>query len=383
MAEDFGEASPRIPGEGRKFFDATAPSTAEVIKEKKLTFEEASKCLNTLGKDESGSRYAYLMISAVDSKLTDVSTILNFKHVLFLDLCGNYLTTEALHVLTAMPFLILLKAERNRVESACLKPMYYLQVLDLNQNQIKDVGNIDQPMLECLELSYNDIYATHFDTANLNNLKQLELTNNLLFDISGVYPPNLEKMYMAANKISTIDSVEFSKLAKLEILHLRENNMQKLDGFTAELASLKYLNLRNNKISKLKEFKKLQCLPKLETLIVTGNPLPGTEAPQQVGEGLAGEGGGLAGEGGKIRDPVVIPLLVLLPKLKRINKTVITVEIKIEAEDMENDILEALLVDDDFSGNQETDRESTTTNQTDYKEDSLTRSNQDEGKQEM
>jgi hypothetical protein len=365
MGEDFGEASPRLPGEGRPIFGtATAPSTAEVIKEKKLTFEQASRCLNTLGKDESGSRYAYIMITATDLKLTDVSVILNFKHVLFLDLSGNYLTTDALQALTGMPFLIFLKAERNRVESASLKPMYYLQVLDLNQNQIKDVGNIDQPMLESLGMNYNDIYTTQFDTANLNNLKQLELRSNLLFEVSGVYPPNIEKLYMAANKITTINSPEFAKLAKLQILHLRENNLQNLDGFSESLASLKYINLRNNKITKFKEFRKLQCLPKLETLVVTGNLLPGTEVQQ------AGEGAGFPGEGGKIRDPVVLPLLVLLPNLKRINKTVVTVEDRIEAEDMENDILEALLIDDE-SGVQETDRDTDTTNRTsEYKPES-------------
>ncbi|XP_044263080.1 leucine-rich repeat-containing protein 23-like [Tribolium madens] len=361
MGEDFGEGGPPIPGEGvRQFGPPTAPSIPEVIKEKKLTFEEASKCLNTLGKDETGSRYAYLMITASNRKLTDVSIILRFKHVLFLDLSGNYLTTDALQVLTEMPFLILLKAERNRVDSAALKPMPYLQVLALNQNQIKQVGNIDQPLLDCLEMNYNDIYNTEFETANLKQLKQLEMRSNLLFEISGFYPPNLRKLYMAANKITTINSPEFAKLAYLEILHLRENNIQNLDGFSEAQTSLKYINLRNNKIEKFKEFRKLQCLPNLETLIVTGNPLPGSEVPQ-TGEG----GGGVFGEGGKIRDPVVIPLLVLLPKLKRINKTVITMEDRIDAEDMENDVIEALLRDDETA--QDTDRETTTT---DYKQES-------------
>lgn len=61
-------------------------------------------------------------------KLTDVRTILNFKHVLFVDVSGNYLTLDALQVLTEMPYLVLLKAERNLVESAALQRMPFLQV---------------------------------------------------------------------------------------------------------------------------------------------------------------------------------------------------------------------------------------------------------------
>ncbi|XP_063912802.1 leucine-rich repeat-containing protein 23-like [Zophobas morio] len=373
MGEYAGEAATAaVPGEGAPVFvSTTAPSLSEVIKYKKLSFEEASRCLNMLGKDETGSRYAYLMITATDQKLTDVSIILSFKHVFFLDLSGNYLTTEALQVLVAMPFLILLKAERNRVDSASLDTMHYLQVLDLNQNQIKNVENINQPLLDVLELNFNDIYITRFETANLEKLKQLELRSNLLFEISGTFPLSIEKMYLAGNKISVITSPDFAKMAHLEVLHLRDNNLQQLDGFSEAMVKLKYLNLRNNKIGNFKEFKKLQCLPNLETLIVLGNPLPGTlseEAPQPGEGAIPGEGGPLPGEGGPIRDPVLIPLLVILPKLKRINKTVITMQIKVEAEDMENDVLEALLADENTI--QETDRTTTSAPTSDYKEES-------------
>lgn len=69
-----------------------------VIVPKILTFDEASKCLSNLGKDESGVRYAYLMLSATDMKLTDISKITCFKHVLFVDVSGNFLDLEALQV---------------------------------------------------------------------------------------------------------------------------------------------------------------------------------------------------------------------------------------------------------------------------------------------
>lgn len=122
--------------------------------------------------------------------------------------------------------------------------------------------------------------------------------------------------------------------------------------------------MRNNKIKKLSEFQKLQCLPNLEVLIVKGNPLPGADqAHQQGGEDF--------GEGGRPKDIVLITLLCLLPHLKRVNKTVVSVEDRIDAEDMSGDIMEAMLGGGVDESNEETDLEGTTTDvTTDYKTES-------------
>lgn len=359
MGEDYPIPEyPPIIGEIPQTSSYHIPSIEKIV-EKKLSFYEASCGLSNLGKDETGCRYAYLTLTAMDMKLTDVSVILNFKHVMFLDLSGNFLTIDALQVLTKMPYLLLLKAERNRVAATNLATMYYLQVLDFNYNQIKTIGEINQPLLDCLELNYNNIYTTNFDNAELANLKHLELRSNLLFDISGSYPTNLEKLYLAANKIASINSLDFSKLTHLEILHLRDNSLQQLDGFSDSMRSLKYLNLRNNKISKFREFQKLQCLPNLATLVVLGNPLPGANNLQdQAGEGATGEGG-------QIRDAVVIPILVLLPNLKRINKTVIKAEDRFDAEDVQEEMIKKILGEDDEIL-QNTARESLTSDATDF-----------------
>lgn len=59
----------------------------------------------------------------------------------------------------------------------------------------------------------------------------------------------------------------------MKILHLRDNNIRKLDGFSEALKDLWYLNLRKNNINKFRQFRKLRCLPKLDTIIVTDNPV--------------------------------------------------------------------------------------------------------------
>ncbi|XP_018335157.1 leucine-rich repeat-containing protein 23-like [Agrilus planipennis] len=302
MAEDAGEAK-SIPGEAVK--ELYYP-LEEVIVEKRLTFEEAAKCLNTLGKDESGMRYAYLMITATDRKLTHVDIILNFKHVLFIDISGNYLTLDSLQILTNMPFLILLKAERNRMQSAALKPAPYLQLVIM-----KVLYNVTD----------NQVYNVQFVSEGLPELKQLELRGNFLPDFSGSFPTSIEKLYMAENRISKIISIDVCYLTNLKILHLRDNQIKKLNGFTEHLVNLEYLNLRQNRITKFREFRKLQCLPKLETLIVIANPVAGEEnkmAGEEPGEEMFGEDQGPT-------DPVRIPLLVLLPNLKRINKMPVAV----------------------------------------------------------
>ncbi|CAH1967970.1 unnamed protein product [Acanthoscelides obtectus] len=331
----FGEGG--IPGLTPKY--APTPHFDIVIKEKKLTFEEASRCLNTLGKDESGVRYAYLMLSATERKLTDISTVANFKHLLFIDVSGNYLNTEAMYVLTQVPFLLYLRAERNVLESAGFRIAPYLQVLILNMNQITETCDINQPMLELLELGENLIYTAQFDPEGLPNLKELSLHNNHLIDTSGVFPTSLEKLYLNKNKIMKINS-NFPKLPNLTVLNLRDNGIRKLGGLSENLPNLVYLNVRCNKITKVRQFRKISPLSKLETLILLENPLyEGKKAQPQDEEDEDQETTITSTEpdtentadfeGSDVdttvkSDPFKIHLLVLLPSLKRINKEFVT-----------------------------------------------------------
>lgn len=94
-----------------------------------LTHTEAGECLHNLGKCVAQYEYAYLSMNASDRGLTDVSVIPFFKHVRYVNISGNRLTSEALRALEAMPYLQTLRADRNRLTSAELKPMPYLQVI--------------------------------------------------------------------------------------------------------------------------------------------------------------------------------------------------------------------------------------------------------------
>lgn len=85
--------------------------------------------------------------------------------------------------------------------------------------------------------------------------------------------------------------------------------------------------MRSNNITKLRQFRKLACLPSLEILVYTGNPMEG-KSPTILG--LQGEGGAddteledeeaFGEDGPDFRkpgfDPIRIGVLVLLPNLK-------------------------------------------------------------------
>jgi len=93
-----------------------------------LTRIEAGECLHNLGKCVAQHEYAYLSLDASDRGLTDVSMITSFKHVRFVNVSGNRLTSEALNALETIPYLQTLRADRNHLTSVELKPMPYLQV---------------------------------------------------------------------------------------------------------------------------------------------------------------------------------------------------------------------------------------------------------------
>lgn len=311
------------------------PPLDQIIIEKKLTFEEASTALHLLGKDESGIRYAYLMLTLNDSKLTDISILIHFKHLLFLDFSGNLLGLDALHVVAELPYLLYLKVERNRLDSGALLQMPHLQVLILNRNHINETCDIKQPFLECLELNYNLLFSVQLDDGNLERLKQLDLRGNHLTALNGTFPSGLRRVYAAMNRVRTVDGVG---LRNLTVLHLRDNQIRKLDGFCA-MEQLNYLNLRNNRVNKRRQFRKLACLGRLETIVVLGNPVKG-----EIGEKGEQEQEMMGEDEDKKKDPVRMALLVVLPSLNRIDKELIAISerevVKNEREQIFNEIME-------------------------------------------
>ncbi|XP_018405046.1 PREDICTED: leucine-rich repeat-containing protein 23-like [Cyphomyrmex costatus] len=262
-----------------------------------LTHAEAGECLHNLGKCITQYEYAYLSLDASDRDLTDISVIASFKHVRYVNVSGNRLTSEALRALEMIPYLQTLRADRNRLTSAELKPMSYLQELALNWNKLTDTSDICHKLLERLELNHNDIRTVNMDPQILENLRTLELRGNALVSTTGIRCSNLTRLFLAENQIEKIE--DLGVLMNLMTLHLRSNKLANLDGFTERCRNLKYVNLRDNELLRISELRKLDCLPNLETLIVLGNPLLKEEKEEKEYRRI---------------------ILAMLPKLKRIDK---------------------------------------------------------------
>ncbi|CAK1582280.1 unnamed protein product [Parnassius mnemosyne] len=303
--------------------------------ERRLNRSEVSVRLSHLGKTADGDGYTYLKAKCTGMHLTDISAIVSFKHLQFVDVSNNLLTTEALQVVTKLPFLVLIHADKNRLDSASLKKAKYLQVIIMNYNNITSVNDVYQPELSTLEVGYNKVENIAFKN-RMPTLKCLDFRYNLISNISDLNFPNLDSLYLAGNKIKSLIGLE--KLINLRILHVRNNPIASLNGFDSGLTKLEYINLRNCKVGTLKQIKKLQCLKALEILVIKGCPYMGGNGEE--GTEVTEE------DDGQLR----IEVLAVLPRLKRLNKDVVTPEERTEAKTLMTHLLE-----EDENDEEETD----------------------------
>ncbi|XP_028176212.1 leucine-rich repeat-containing protein 23-like [Ostrinia furnacalis] len=287
---------------------------------------EVSIRLSLLGKTAEGDGYTYLKAACTGMSLTDISAVKHFKHLQFLDVSNNNLDLDALQAATELPYLVLIHADHNALYSAALRKMKYLQVIIMNNNKISTVHDVYQPELSTLEVGYNRIHRVFF-TNRMPTIKCLDFRYNLIEDISDFDFPNLDSLYLAGNKIKALDGIE--RLVNLRILHVRNNPIKLLNGFDEGLKKLQYINLRNCKVATLRQVKKLRVLTALDTLIMKGCPYMG-------GTGEENAEVGQEEEDAEIR----VEVLATLPRLKRINKGVITPEERTEAKDLMTQWLE-------------------------------------------
>ncbi|NXK89426.1 LRC23 protein, partial [Formicarius rufipectus] len=201
--------------------------------------------------------------------LTDISLLKSFIHLRYVDLSENKL--QDLSPLSSLTELLWLKVDRNLLTSACMEELTYLQVISFDRNRIKNMEGITHPCLAILSLKENKIQTMlGLSQDKLFNLQVLELRGNKLKNTAGLSLPNLKKLYLADTNIYSLEGLE--GLEQLETLHLRDNKLETLDGFSSSMKCLQYINLRNNGISSFQEVEKLQVLPTLQTLVLLDNP---------------------------------------------------------------------------------------------------------------
>ncbi|XP_063230254.1 leucine-rich repeat-containing protein 23-like isoform X1 [Bacillus rossius redtenbacheri] len=294
---------------------------AEVEEQRALTLEEAKDGLANLGRAASGLQHAYLLAKVSDLRLTDVSALQVFRHLLFVDVSGNLLRDDAFQVLAKMAQLLSIQAAGNRLTSPYLPPMGLLQVLAVSDNPLTSAAGVEHPLLECLELSRCGLQElSGLEADSLPRLRTLELRGNSLASVSGLRLEALEGLYLAANSIARLEGLE--ALPSLQVLHLRDNPLTSLDGLPASLAALRYLNVRGCRLAAARETRKLAALPALQVLVVAGNPFAGGEEEEE-------------------EEDYRLEVLAFLPRLRRLDKVAVDEEELEQARELRAELEEA------------------------------------------
>ncbi|XP_060618585.1 leucine-rich repeat-containing protein 23 isoform X1 [Anolis sagrei] len=271
-----------------------------------LTEDMMKEGLSLLCKTGNGLAHAFVKLEVREKEVTDITLIQNFIHLRYVDLSDNLI--RDLSPLSSLNHLLWLKVDNNKLISAGMDELSYLQSASFANNQIKDTNGINHPRLASLNLKGNEIEnVTGLDPEILSNLHTVELRGNNLKSTTGLDLPKLKNLYLAQNSITQLEGL--TELGQLTTLHLRDNQLETLDGFSEDMKSLQYLNLRGNAISQMQELAKLLVLPMLRALVLLDNP---------------------CSEEGDYR----IEVLVQLPRLERLDKDFFEEDERAEAEDI-------------------------------------------------
>ncbi|NWI43209.1 LRC23 protein, partial [Picathartes gymnocephalus] len=201
--------------------------------------------------------------------LTDISLLERFIHLRYVDLSKNKL--KDLAPLSSLTQLLWLKVDGNLLTSASMQELPYLQVISFDRNCITDLEGIAHPLLANLSLKENKIQTVlGLSHDQLFSLQVLELRGNKIETTAGLGVSKLKKLYLAKNTICSLEGLE--EFEQLETLHLRDNKLEALNGFSDRMKCLQYLNLRSNGIRSFREAEKLQVLPMLQALVLMDNP---------------------------------------------------------------------------------------------------------------
>lgn len=157
--------------------------------------------------------------------------------LVILDLSYNEISSEWMTTETFADLIrcVVLDLGHNRIKtinsSQIFQNQYSLQILNLNNNEIDQIG----------DNLFLTLYNLHTLVLSGNRLKQInEFTFNGLFVLS--------KLSLAENEISTIHDNVFINCSNLQDLYLQGNIMNKVPKAILKLRFLKTLDLSNNEI---------------------------------------------------------------------------------------------------------------------------------------
>ncbi|KAI9140723.1 hypothetical protein BKA69DRAFT_1029249 [Paraphysoderma sedebokerense] len=275
--------------------------------EKPLSGEIIGASISLIAPTSTGLSHAFVRLDVSNKEISTIDALAEFPHLRYIDLSNNKIAT-LIPGLTVQDHLLSLNLSHNKLQEISKEVFLkkaYLQQVNFSANEITGSDLSTWMNLKWVNLNKNKLQELFFLEAP--ELAHIEARENQLTSTASINAPQLKALYLAKNDITGIQGLHH--LEKLERLHLRDNKVEKLDGFGERMKNLTYLNLRNNKITDFKELNKLKCISSLRELALQDNPISG-------------------------QDDYRLQVIFRIPQLLKLDKELITPEEREEAEDL-------------------------------------------------
>jgi len=167
------------------------------------------------------------------------NSILEAKHVLFLDLSNNNVVD--INVLQQFTALTKLNLAKNKIKSVSIfsneENFTSLRWLDISNNKYTELVGIKVPKLEYLDISYNRLEKVNDTWTGHPIVKIMKSVDNKFKNLAPFKDmPKLEELYLESNVITGISG--FESIPSLKKLHLRKNKIEKFDDEMPALENL-------------------------------------------------------------------------------------------------------------------------------------------------
>ncbi|XP_070784075.1 toll-like receptor 13 [Enoplosus armatus] len=224
------------------------------------------------------SRVSTLDISNLQMAIGDIQTLLETVNSSLTSLRMNAIKqrlTKLINISCTIPTLSTLQLRSNKlsyVRSDLFQLCINVTELDLTKNKIQNIQDgAFRPLLglRILSLSHNRLPSVPAATRNLPNLEKLDLSSNNISSLGCHDFANLTKLKRLSlylNSIPVLNECVFEDLIRLEVLKLQSNRIFKLNRtFKKHLPNLTQLHLNGNKLTTIKrgEFEGLKSLQNL------------------------------------------------------------------------------------------------------------------------
>jgi len=218
-----------------------------------------------------------------------------------------------------------LDVSNNQIDQiAQLLQLEFLQVLNISNNKVKNINWIEEEekMSKLVILNASNNKFVELPALKLKKIEQLDLSSNSITKVDKFEGNQTIKMLnLGDNKIKALNFLK--EMPKLEVLNLRDNDITILQGY-ADLPKLRKLNLFGNKIAKFEEGP--TDLTSLESLNIGANKINSYDDIIKLFAFSKLSRLNL------LENPIdidgdkyfMVEMLVMNPKLKRVNKVDIT-----------------------------------------------------------